>query len=169
MFNTNDDLGKTGLDGTDLLPKPVRPPVTDIPAVEAMYNALIRTPPKSAWLVTTGTMTNAALLFAIYPDLADHLRGLSVMGGGVGNFFTHAPMGRYSERVKLSERVWKTYPEGPPDMPPTELAKLFRKKKLVLDVDGISDERLGAMLLQQQKACGNWSAFAEFNVCHLFY
>ncbi|KAF2100822.1 Inosine/uridine-preferring nucleoside hydrolase [Rhizodiscina lignyota] len=90
--------GKTGLDGTDLLPEPVKPPVTNVTAVNAMYNALINTPRDSAWLVTTGTMTNAALLFALHPNLASHIRGLSIMGGGVGNFFTHAPMGRYAER-----------------------------------------------------------------------
>ena len=66
-------------------------------AIKAMYDALIHTPPKSAWLVTTGTMTNAALLFAIHPDLVEHIRGLGLMGGGVGNFFTHAQKGRYSQ------------------------------------------------------------------------
>jgi hypothetical protein len=156
--------GKSGLDGTDLLPKPVKDPVTDVTAIAAMYDALIKTPESSAWLVTTGTMTNAALLFAVHPDLADHIGGVSVMGGGVGNLFTHAPMGRYSERIELSPKVWREYPQGPPDMPPVELARLFREEELALNVEGISDEKLGTMLMQQRKSCGNFSQFAEFNV-----
>lgn len=59
-----------------------------------MYNALIATLPNSAWLVSTGTLTNIGLLFQKYPDLAAHIKGLSIMGGAVGGGFTNAPMGK---------------------------------------------------------------------------
>ncbi|KAL1297095.1 hypothetical protein AAFC00_004678 [Neodothiora populina] len=85
--------GESGLDGTTHLPEPTVPAKTE-PAVLAMYKALISQPPKTAWLVAVGAMTNVALLFAVYPDLADHIAGLSIMGGAVGGGFTDAPMGK---------------------------------------------------------------------------
>ncbi|KAH6633158.1 Inosine/uridine-preferring nucleoside hydrolase domain-containing protein [Boeremia exigua] len=86
--------GESGLDGVTLLPQPVEPAATDVPYLEAMYRALIATPPNTAWLVSTGTLTNIGLLFQQYPDLAGHLKGLSIMGGAVGHQFTDAPMGK---------------------------------------------------------------------------
>jgi uridine nucleosidase len=86
--------GESGLDGVTLLPQPIEPAVTDVSYLEAMYNALIATPPNTAWLVSTGTLTNIGLLFQKYPDLAGHLKGLSIMGGAVGGGFTDAPMGK---------------------------------------------------------------------------
>ena len=85
--------GTSGLDGTDLLPPPTSPPITDINAVLAMRNALIAQPENTAWLVATGTMTNVAILFAMYPELASHIKGLSIMGGTIGGGFTNAPLG----------------------------------------------------------------------------
>ena len=70
------------------------PAVTDVDYLEAMYKALIATPPKTAWLVSTGALTNIGLLFQKYSDLADHLRGVSIMGGAIGGGFTKAPMGK---------------------------------------------------------------------------
>jgi hypothetical protein len=86
--------GESGLDGVTLLPQPIEPAVTDVGHLEAMYNALISTPPNTAWLVSTGTLTNIGLLFQKYTDLAGHLKGLSIMGGAVGGGFTNAPMGK---------------------------------------------------------------------------
>jgi uridine nucleosidase len=59
-----------------------------------MYEALMTCPPNTAWLVTTGTLTNAALLFTTFPRVVDHLRGLSIMGGAVGSHFTDANLGK---------------------------------------------------------------------------
>lgn len=84
--------GESGLDGTTCLPVPSVPREEDS-AVEATYKALIAQPAGKAWLVATGALTNIALLFAIHPDLVDHLRGLSIMGGAIGGGFTSAPMG----------------------------------------------------------------------------
>lgn len=76
-----------------MLPVPVEHAATDVDHVEAMHRALMATPPNTAWLVSTGTLTNIALAFQKYPDLAAHIKGLSIMGGAVGGGFTDAPMG----------------------------------------------------------------------------
>ena len=88
--------GASGLDGTTCLPVPDVDVKGDGPAeaVEAMYRALISTEKGSAWLVPTGALTNSALLFALHPDLADHLAGVSIMGGAIGGGFNDAVMGR---------------------------------------------------------------------------
>lgn len=85
--------GESGLDGTTCLPSPTISAQTDKTAVEAMYSALIAQPKGTAWLVATGCLTNTALLFSIYPDLASHIAGLSIMGGAIGGGFSNAPMG----------------------------------------------------------------------------
>lgn len=86
--------GESGLDGTDLLPKPSRPPVTDKNPILAMRDALLAQPKGTPWVVATGTLTNVALLFATFPEVAGHIQGLSIMGGAVGGSFTDAPMSR---------------------------------------------------------------------------
>lgn len=87
-------IGATGLDGTDLLPAPTKPPVTDVNAIVAMRDSLMAQPKDKAWLVATGTLTNVALLFATFPEVAEHIRGLSVMGAAVGEGFASAPISR---------------------------------------------------------------------------
>lgn len=87
-------IGESGLDGATLLPQPIEPAATDVEYLEAMYRALIATPPSTAWLVSTGTLTNIGLVFQKYPDLAGHIKGLSIMGGAFGGGFTNAPMGK---------------------------------------------------------------------------
>ena len=67
----------------------VRQPI----AVLAMQHALMDQPAGTAWVVATGALTNVALLFATFPELVQHIRGLSIMGGAVGGGFTTAPMG----------------------------------------------------------------------------
>lgn len=130
-----------------------------------MYRALIATPKDSAWLVATGAMTNAGLLFALHPDLVDHIKGFGIMGGGVGNFFTHAPMGRFADRVTLSAKIWKEYPHGPPALPPMEMLNDFINRGLLVDVpENVDKNDLAMRLKRQQEACGNWTPFAEFNV-----
>lgn len=86
--------GQSGLDGTACLPQPTVPAQGDVTAIEAMYRALSAQPKGKAWLVATGALTNVAELFTHHPDLADHLGGLSVMGGAVGGNFTDAKLGR---------------------------------------------------------------------------
>ena len=85
--------GVSGLDGTTLLPQPSSKAVQKPNAVLAMRHALIEQPKGTAWLVATGALTNVALLFATFPELVEHVKGLSIMGGAVGGGFTDAPMG----------------------------------------------------------------------------
>ncbi|KAK3047925.1 Uridine nucleosidase 1 [Extremus antarcticus] len=85
--------GESGLDGTTCLPTPTVPVRTNKTALEAMYEALIATPKGTAWVVPTGALTNAGLLFATHPDLVSHVAGVSAMGGAIGSGFTDAPMG----------------------------------------------------------------------------
>ena len=91
--NASDIHGESGLDGTTCLPVPDVPVKSDRTAVDAMYQALIATPEGTSWVVSTGAPTNAALLFAVHPDLNDHVAGLSIMGGAIGSGFTNAPLG----------------------------------------------------------------------------
>ncbi|KAI4204158.1 MAG: hypothetical protein LQ350_001349 [Teloschistes chrysophthalmus] len=68
-------------------------------------------PAGTPWLVATGALTNVALLFTSYPEVAEHIRGLSIMGGAVGNGFTNAPLGK--ARGEKSERCgnWTRWAE----------------------------------------------------------
>lgn len=100
--------GESGLAGTDLLPFPARPAILSVPAVDAIAEALLATPRHTSWLVATGTLTNIALLFTKYPDLVEHLKGLSIMGGAIGHGFTNAPMGK----VGVNERYGNWTPYG---------------------------------------------------------
>ena len=59
-----------------------------------MRHALLAQPKGTAWLVATGALTNVALLFATFPELVDHIAGLSIMGGAIGGGFTDAPLGQ---------------------------------------------------------------------------
>ncbi|PGH08370.1 DNA glycosylase [Blastomyces parvus] len=82
--------GLSGLDGTDLLPTPTRPPVRNPNAIVAMRDALLAQRKNTAWLVATGTLTSVGLLFATFPEVAEHIRGLSIMGGAIGDGFSDA-------------------------------------------------------------------------------
>ncbi|CAG8044071.1 unnamed protein product [Penicillium olsonii] len=86
--------GESGLDGTDLLPKAATPPITDKNTILAMRDALLAQPKGAPWVVATGTLTNVALLFATFPEVVEHIAGLSLMGGAIGEGFTDAPMSR---------------------------------------------------------------------------
>lgn len=85
--------GASGLAGTSLLPPPTRSALTHCNAILEMHDALLAQPKGKAYLVATGPLTNVALLFAVWPDLASHIAGLSIMGGAVGSGFSHVSMG----------------------------------------------------------------------------
>ncbi|KAK6363376.1 Uridine nucleosidase 1 [Orbilia blumenaviensis] len=90
--------GDSGIDGTTLLPVPAAKPQS-IPAVQAMRDAIMATAPQTCVLVITGTMTNAALLFAAFPETAVHIKTVSIMGGafGRGNITKHAEFNIYCD------------------------------------------------------------------------
>lgn len=88
IHTLNSDPGTSGIDGTDLLPKPTSPPITGTDAILAMRTALFAQPKGEAWLVATGALTNVAQLFILCPDLPEHIKGLSIMGGAIGDGFS---------------------------------------------------------------------------------
>ena len=158
--------GESGLGGVTLLPD-VEVPVQDKTAVEAMYHALIRTPPNTAWLVSTGALTNVALLFAVHPDLVGHIQGLSIMGGAVGGFFTHAPMGRMRERLQLSQEFYQGFNGTLPDftdVPALEVAAKLRELGILGPAEKGDEEHVHLLLEQARHSFGNWTPFAEFNI-----
>ncbi|MCJ1372626.1 Uridine nucleosidase 1 [Loxospora ochrophaea] len=97
--------GASGLDGTDLLPEATSPPITHVTAIVAMRGALLAQPRGTAWLVATGALTNVALLFATFPEVAGHIKGLSIMGGAIGGGFTSAPLGKVEGDSERSGNV----------------------------------------------------------------
>lgn len=77
-----------------MLPNATVPAITDENPILAMRNALLAQPKGTPWVVATGALTNVALLFATFPEVAEHVQGLSIMGGAIGEGFTDAPMSR---------------------------------------------------------------------------
>lgn len=95
----------TGIDGTDLLPKPKASIMNSGTAVMAMRCALLAQAEGTPWLVATGALTNVALLFATFPEVVKHIKGLSIMGGAIGGGFSDA---RISYVEGEGERIGNT-------------------------------------------------------------
>jgi purine nucleosidase len=76
--------GESGLDGAELAGADV--PLAAEHAVDLMAR-LLRQTARPITLVPTGPLTNVALLLRTYPDLAEHVREIVLMGGStdVGN------------------------------------------------------------------------------------
>lgn len=76
-------------------------------ALLEIRDKLMACPPDEAWLVTTGSLTNAVQLFTTFPEVAHHIRGLSIMGGAIGSDFTQANLGRpfKNEHDQLQDRI----------------------------------------------------------------
>ncbi len=76
--------GESGLDGAEFAAADV--PLAPEHAVDLMAR-LLRHAPEPVTLVPTGPLTNVALLLRTYPDLAERVREIVLMGGstGVGN------------------------------------------------------------------------------------
>jgi purine nucleosidase len=76
--------GESGLDGAELAGADV--PLAAEHAVDLMAR-LLRQTAQPVTLVPTGPLTNVALLLRTYPDLAEHVREIVLMGGStdVGN------------------------------------------------------------------------------------
>lgn len=113
VHHSADDIhGESGLDGTDLLPQPQRRPLSHLNAIKEMRDALMACPPGTAWLVVTGTLTNLALLMATYPEVAHHVKGVSIMGGAIGDGFAPVTMGPdYTDEAgEKHSRVGNTTP-----------------------------------------------------------
>ena len=88
--------GKTGIDGAEL-PEPDRAPL-DIHAVEFILRTA-RDNRGELVLVATGALTNVAMALSLEPQLAQWLRGISIMGGttGIGNVTEVAEFNIYAD------------------------------------------------------------------------
>lgn len=97
--------GKSGLDGTALLPSPAFGSQPDHSAVAAMAQAIEDHPGQLA-IVATGTLSNVALLVDRHPDLLDKVAYVSIMGGGIklGNWTKHAEFNIWCD-AKAAEMV----------------------------------------------------------------
>lgn len=84
--------GESGLDGTNLLPVPVISAKEGV-TIDAMAEALLSQPRGTAWIVATGALTNVAMALQKYPEMAEHVKGVSIMGGAIGEGFTNAQLG----------------------------------------------------------------------------
>jgi uridine nucleosidase len=124
----SDIHGESGIDGTSLLPEPRTPADTSIPAVDATARALKAEAPGTAWLVATGSFTNVATLLQKYPDLVDHIRGLSLMGGAIGGGFTKAVMGYVDGVPRIGN--WTQFAEFNVLADPEAAAWIFTNKAL---------------------------------------
>ncbi|KAF2001698.1 nucleoside hydrolase [Amniculicola lignicola CBS 123094] len=148
--------GESGLDGVTLLPQPIAPTATETDCLGAMYKALIATPAGTAWLVSTGTLTNIGLVFQKYPDLAEHIKGLSIMGGAVGGGFTNAPMGKVKGE---GERFgnWTAYAEFNCDPEASHFIlthPILRSKTTLIPLD-LSHQVLGIKEVRQTLLFGS--------------
>ncbi|KAK3904844.1 hypothetical protein C8A05DRAFT_42141 [Staphylotrichum tortipilum] len=128
LLAPTDIHGDTGLDGTTLLPTPTVPALTSPPAIDAAYAALKACRPGTAWVVATGAFTNAAALFAKYPDLVGHVKGLSLMGGAVGGGFTPAVLGEVDGVPRVGN--WTPFAEFNVLADPEAAAMIFGEREL---------------------------------------
>ena len=83
--------GESGLDGPDGNPlfSLQAPPEMEQPWLPAMKETILQTAKETGeavWLVCTGSLTNAALLLTMHPEIRQHIK-ISLMGGamGIGN------------------------------------------------------------------------------------
>jgi len=149
--------GKSGLDGTDLLPAPAIRPI-DTPAFDAMASVLFKTRPGTAWIVATGALTNVAQCFTKYPELATHVKGLSLMGGAIGEGFTTAVMGKVDDRERIGN--WSNWAEFNILVDPEAASHLFSdpvlNKKIVMIPLDVTHQVLATKEVQALLLEGKW-------------
>lgn len=79
FVDASDIHGKTGMEGYDF-PEPRKDLLLEEHAVNAMRRVIMESE-EPITLVTIATLTNVALLFAMYPEVKGHIRELVMMGG----------------------------------------------------------------------------------------
>ena len=78
--------GETGLDGVDLLPKVLASNLASVPqSISAIAEHILAEPVNTVWIIATGPLTNIALLLRDFPAVRTHIKGLSIMGGAIGD------------------------------------------------------------------------------------
>jgi len=75
-----------------------------------MATALFNTEKGTSWIVATGALTNVARCFEKYGErLADWVKGVSIMGGAIGNGFTDAKLGKVGGEERMGN--WSAWAE----------------------------------------------------------
>lgn len=120
--------GVSGIDGTELLPRPLTPANTSVPAIDAIAASIMATEPNTAWLVATGALTNIASLLRAHPEIATHVKGLSLMGGAIGGRFTDAILGKVGEVERMGN--WTQFAEFNILVDPEAAQELFQNEAL---------------------------------------
>lgn len=96
--------------------------------MEAAAAALRECAPGTAWVVATGSLTNAAKLFQTHPDLIGHVKGLSLMGGAIGDGHTNAVYGIVDGKARVGN--WTPWAEFNIIIDPEAAAFIFDTKEL---------------------------------------
>ena len=88
------------------------------------------------------------------------------MGGAVGNFFTHAPLGRLPTPLSLSPTLHRALPAGlPGTIAAADAAALLRRHGLLRGASAaLAAAPLAARVAAARAAFGNSTPAAEFNV-----
>jgi pyrimidine-specific ribonucleoside hydrolase len=122
--------GQAGLGGVQLPPSPAR--VDPRPAVVALAD-LLTTSPEPVTVAAIGPLTNLALLLRVYPDAAERIGRLVIMGGSAGrggNMTAAAEFNAWSDPEAAHAVLTSTLP--------TVLVGLDVTLPTVLGVDGIA-------------------------------
>jgi uridine nucleosidase len=166
--------GESGLDGTSCLPIPDTKARTDDSAVEAMFKALKSEEAGTPWLVCTGALTNAALMFAVHPEMAAHVAGLTHMGGAIGDKFTDAPMGVLKGHGDQGERFgnWTPFAEFNVYIDPESARAIFDNRILAAKTTicplDLTHQLLATSTVQQELLNGRQAGGAPSQVRKLF-
>ena len=123
----------------------------------------MRCPYNTAYLIATGTLTNAGLLFSTFPEVVTHIKGFNIMGGAIGGGFTSAPLGPpfYDESRELQSRIGNHTPYAEFNVwcDPESAASLFSNPRIAektmlapLDLTHLAfaDQRVQNMVLHGQ-------------------
>ena len=126
-----------------------------------MALALLAQPEGKAWVVVTGALTNVHLCFEKFEDrgLREHIKGLSIMGGAIGDGFTDAFMGFWEDSHGIQQvrrGNWSPWAEFNIFVDPEAAGNVFgddilRKKTTMVPLDlthlVIGTEEVTSMLL----------------------
>lgn len=104
-FSATNIHGKSGLDGTTLLPELRREDkASGKKAVVAIAEEILARPKGEVMLVATGSMTNIAILVSLFPEIIQWIKGLVIMGGAVsvGNVTPVAEFNIWVDWVRIN-------------------------------------------------------------------
>lgn len=58
-------------------------------------------PEETAWLVATGSLTNIGVLLRRHPQITSRIKGISIMGGSLGEGFSDAILGHADNKDRI--------------------------------------------------------------------